>query len=405
MVRKKEKNFLFYIKIFSIICIIILCFELGYLINDKYFNYGKSIYFDSINAMSSFDNELVVVGSNNNNNKYYEKAKLSFYNNGFNKKFDKIYNKGYNSVFFDVESYENGVVAVGSFEKNFDEHKKKFRSALIVKYDYDGEIIFQNSFSVLDNSKFMAIDIYNNNYYVVGQSVYDDLTLGDSTKGGAYLLKYDRDGNIVWKTNFGDNKSAIYNDLYVTDKCIFVVGGNLNSGIVAKYNHEGKLLDYVEYEFTDRFGFTSVDFFDGTLFVVGGKELHNDVDAVIVKYDTNCNYIDEVIFDNGYNERFNKVIIDDNNSIVVIGSISTFDKDKNTKELNVLHYDGVVAKYKLDLKLIKSVYYGDNNDDHFTDIFLSKNNYFVSGYSSYTDDSYMSKFVIYSDALSVLEVK
>ena len=82
-----------------------------------------------------------------------------------------------------------------------------------------------------------------------------------------------------------------------------------------------------------------------------------------------------------------------------------YDKDKNNKDLNVLHYDGVIAKYKMDLQLIKSVYYGDDNDDHFTDILLSDNRYLVSGYSFYTDNSYMSKFVVYSDDLKVLEVK
>ena len=406
MVKVKEKKLLVYIRVFSVICVIILCFELGYLIDNKYFNFGDSIYFDSINAIDSIDDGFVAVGSNNNNEMYYEKAKLSFYDEKYNKKLEKIYNKGYNSVFFDVESFENEVIAVGSFEKDNIEHEDEFRSALIVKYDYSGNIIFENSFSILDNSKFMAVDIYDDSYFVVGQSIYDELTLGNSSKGGAFLLKYDKDGNVVWKSNFGDNKSAIYNDLYVTDDYIFVVGYDFNNiGILAKYDHDGKLMDYVEYEFTDEFGFTSIKFFDDILFVSGGKKTHDEIDAVIVKYDIDCNYISEVTFDNDFNERFNKLILDNNDSLVAIGSISMYDKDKNNKDLNVLHYDGVIAKYKLDLQLIKSVCYGDDNDDHFTDILLSDNRYLVSGYSFYTDNSYMSKFVVYSDALKVLEVK
>lgn len=252
----------------------------------------------------------------------------------------------------------------------------------------------------------MAVDIYDDSYFVVGQSIYDELTLGNSSKGGAFLLKYDKDDNMVWKSNFGDNKSAIYNDLYVTDDYIFVVGCDFNNiGILAKYDHDGKLIDYVEYEFTDEFGFTGIKFFDDILFVSGGKKTYDGIDAVIVKYDIDCNYISEVTFDNDFNERFNKLILDNNDSLVAIGSISMHDKDKNNKDLNVLHYDGVIAKYKMDLQLIKSVFYGDDNDDHFTDILLSDNRYLVSGYSSYTDNNYMSKFVIYSDALKVLEVK
>lgn len=406
MNKLKQEKILFYIKIFSIICIIILCFEIGYLVNHKYFSFGESIYFDSINAFDIFDDNLVVVGSNNNNENHYEKAKLSIYDKMYNRNLDKIYNKGFNSVFFDVISLDNGIIAVGSFEKDEINHNNGFRSALLVKYDYNGNIIFEKSFSILDDSKFMAIEAYDDYYYVVGQSVYDELTLGNSSKGGAFLIKYDKDGNIVWKSNFGDNKTAIYNNLYVSNKYIFVVGSNFNNiGIVAKYSHDGKMLDYAEYEFTDRFGFTSIKFLDDSLFVVGGKKTDNGVDGVIVKYDTDCNYIDEVFFDSDFDERFNKIIIDDSDSIVAIGSISMYDKDKITKDLNVLHYDGIIAKYKKDLKLIKSIYYGDKNDDHFTDILLDRNNYLVSGYSSYTDNSYMSKFVIYSDALKVLEVK
>lgn len=99
MVKVKEKKLLIYIRVFSVICVIILCFELGYLINNKYFSFGDSIYFDSINAIDSIDDGFVAVGSNNNNEMYYEKAKLSFYDEKYNKKIDKVYNKGYNSVF------------------------------------------------------------------------------------------------------------------------------------------------------------------------------------------------------------------------------------------------------------------------------------------------------------------
>ena len=131
----KEEKILFYIKIFSIICIIILCFEIGYLVNHKYFSFGESIYFDSINAFDIFDDNLVVVGSNNNNENHYEKAKLSIYDKMYNRNLDKIYNKGFNSVFFDVISLDNGIIAVGSFEKDEINHNNGFRSALLVKYD------------------------------------------------------------------------------------------------------------------------------------------------------------------------------------------------------------------------------------------------------------------------------
>jgi len=55
--------------------------------------------------------------------------------------------------------------------------------------------------------------------------------------------------------------------------------------------------------------------------------------------------------------------------------------------------------------MIDVVNYGDERDDYFTDIIFANEKYLVSGYSSYEDGSYMSKFINYSKALKVLEVE
>ena len=68
-------------------------------------------------------------------------------------------------------------------------------------------------------------------------------------------------------------------------------------------------------------------------------------------------------------------------------------------------YNGLIGKYKSDLSNIKLETYGAQRDDHFTDIKVVDNNYCVVGYSSYEDGSYLSKFIVYSDALKVLEVQ
>ena len=49
--------------------------------------------------------------------------------------------------------------------------------------------------------------------------------------------------------------------------------------------------------------------------------------------------------------------------------------------------------------------YGEQADDHFTDVLLVGDNYLVVGYCSYEDGSYLGKFIVYSDALKILEVQ
>ncbi len=410
MNKRKEKKILRIVKLLSILCIIILIIELSYLIYNKYFNEGESIYFDSINAVGVIDDNFVAVGSNNNNENYYEKAKISFYNEKCNKVLEKLYNKGYNSAFFGVDVFDGGIVAVGNYEATMEEKENSVRSALIVRYDKDGNVVFDEDFQILGNSKFMAVKSVDDGYFVVGQSIYEAMTIGNSNDGGAFLIKYDKNGNLEWKSNYGDSKTAIFNDLYIFDDYVYVVGCNYgNVGIIAKYDLDGELVEIVEYEYTDSFGFTSIVLNDDNIVVSGGKRTggtdDNCVDAVLVKYDLDCNYLDEASFDNDMNERFNRVIIDNNNDLIVVGSLASYDEDKVNKDVNILKYDGIIAKYKSDLKLVKGVFYGETRDDHFTDVVVSDGNYLVSGYSSYEDNSYMSKFVVYSDALKVLEVR
>ena len=57
-------------------------------------------------------------------------------------------------------------------------------------------------------------------YIVTGQSVYQSTKIGDKD-GGAILIKYDKDGNIIWNKSFGNNKNGIFNDIVIVDNYIY----------------------------------------------------------------------------------------------------------------------------------------------------------------------------------------
>ena len=88
-----EKKVYKILKLVAVICAIVLLVEVIYIM---FFLEKKSIYFDGINSVVSYDKYLVSVGSNNNNVNYYEKAKVTRYNPKKEKVFEKIYNKGFN---------------------------------------------------------------------------------------------------------------------------------------------------------------------------------------------------------------------------------------------------------------------------------------------------------------------
>ena len=397
MNREKYKK----IRLIIIICVFLLAFELFY-IGYRSFNSGqKPVYFVGINSLEVNNDSYVTVGSNNDNDNHYEKAVVSLYNSKKEKEYEKLYNVGYNSAFFDVLIDEDSLVAVGSFEKTKEEHNNSTRRALIVKYDSEGNVIFEHDFSVLDNSKFTSIIKSGDSYYVTGQSIYSNTKVGDDS-GGAILAKYDKDGNLVWSKTFGNSKESIFNDAIIVGKYLYVVGMSENhSGVIVKYDMDGNYISSGNYNTCDVLGFSGIVYLNDSIYVCGSKKLSgNDTNALIVEYDYDCDYVGEKSFETTGKGRFNKMVVDDHNNIIVIGTISG---EANRK--NISFTDGVIAKYNANLKLIDNVIYGDERDDYFTDVKINDGNYLVVGYSSYEDGSYMSKFISYSSALKVLGVE
>ena len=398
MNKKKVKR----LRIISLICVLILiceCIYIFYNLNEK----PKSIYFESINAVVANEKSYVVIGSNNNNDNHYEKAKISKYTLKKEKVFEKLYNVGYNSAFFGVVADGNNYVVVGSYEKNEEDHNDSVRRALIVKFDKDGNEIFSKDFQVLDNSKFTSIVKVGDDYLVTGQSIYKNTKVGNKV-GGAILAKYNKDGELLWSKTYGSNKSAIFNDLLVVNDNIYVVGTDDNYlGIIVKYDLDGNYIKHNDYKVTDSLGFSGITNVGKFIYISGAlRRDNNDNDAMIVRYNYDCTYIDQVVYTGLGNERFNKLVADDDENIIAIGNMAVAKKEDGVSEYN---YDGIIAKYDSELKMIDSVTYGDDRDDFFTDIVSFNNEYLVSGYSSYEDGSYMSKFIRYSKALKVLGVE
>lgn len=388
----------------ALILFILLIGEFVYVLY-QWFNRGEeSIYFDGMNAIVTLDNYYATVGSNNDNDNHFEKAKISKFNLNKQKTFEKLYNVGYNSSFFGVLMDDDDLVAVGSYEKTENDHNDSIRHALIVKYDKDGNIIFDKDFSVLDNSKFTGIIKVGEYYYVTGQSIYKNTRVGDSD-GGAILAKYDKDGELLWYKSYGSSKSSIFNDLLVVGDYIYTVGTDDNHlGIIVKYDMDGNLITYNDYKTTDPLGFSGIVNIGGFIYTSGALRRDNfDNDAMIVRYNLDCVYIDQVVYSGKGIERYNKLIVDDSEHLVAIGTMAIPTNDDGISEYN---YDGIIAKYDSDLKEIDSVSYGgDERDDYFTDIKFVDGRYLVVGYSSYEDGSYMSKFISYSRALKVVGVE
>ena len=393
----------YFLRFISILCILALIGELSYVVYCKYFQEKKYVYFDGVNAVVATNKYYAAAGSNNDNDSHYERAKISKYNLKKEKTFEKLYNVGYNSAFFGILLDGEDIVAVGSYEKTEEDHKDSVRRALIVKFDKKGNIVFEQDFQMLDNSKFTGITQVGTDYLVTGQSIYKNNRVGIED-GGAILVKYDKDGKLLWKKSYGSSKSAIFNDCKVINNYIYAVGTDENYlGIFVKYDVDGNFITYNDYKTTDSLGFSGIESIGDFIYISGAlRRDNNDNDGLIVRYDLGCEYIDQVVYTGSGIERFNKLMVDDQNNLVAIGTMAIETLEDGVSEYN---YDGIVAKYDANLKYVDSVSYGDERDDYFTDIIFVDDMYLVVGYSSYEDGSYMSKFIRYSKALKVLNVE
>ncbi|MBQ6539215.1 MAG: hypothetical protein IJL76_02940 [Bacilli bacterium] len=377
------------LKFLITVIVIILIIQLFYVLYFFLFARDNKFYFDGVNSISYYEDTYYTVGSNNDNTKYYEKGKVTSYDIDFNKVKEKLYNNEFGSVYYDLSVDEESIVTVGSFEEDKKAHKNKNSRALLVKYDKEGNVLFEKTFGKLDKTSFTGI-INDKDYYATGFSNSDK-----DKAGGAYLLKINKiNGNIKWKKHFGNKKYGKYNDLVKIDNYIYTVGlYDKNIGIVSKYDLNGKLIKHVKYKYTDDIGFSSISFDDEYLYVVGSKKDSIDSkykNAVLVKYNYDLEKKNEITY--GMNKsRYNKLLID-GDKVIVIGIYKKKD------------YNGIISMYSKDLEEVDVVFYGNEDDDFFTDIIKVDGNYIVCGYSSYKRN-YLTKFITYSNALKVLGVK
>lgn len=404
---KKLKKIL---RLIVVICVLVLILDIGVLIYHKFIKEEEINYFDSINSYEIINDKIISVGSNSNNDKGYEKAKITLYDSNYEKIWETLYNNKYNSNFLSVKHDGDNYVAVGNYEANKKEHEESVRSALIAIFSEDGKLLSEKSFQVLGNSKFTNLLVVDDGYIVIGQSIYENMTLGVSDEGGAVIIKYDKELNEIWKHNYGGSKSGLYNDLIIANNYIYVVGKDSSRlGIISKYNLDGSYISTNTYQITDTLGFTGITTDNNSLFVIGAKKTSEDqndydTDSLIVKYDFDLNNIGEKTYTGSGMERYNKIIIDSNSNLVIAGQTGVYNKSKSTPELNVFSYNGLLVKYNTDLDELLVEEYGEDEDDYFTDIKQKGDEYIISGYSS-VDNSYISKFITYTKSGKLIGVK
>ena len=391
-----QKRIVKWLKVIIIICIAIIVVELGY-ISLSYYNRSNSIvYTDTLNSFKKADNGYIVVGNSdfkksdfNDYEKDYNKAKFAKYNKDFKIEFESAYTKGYASYFSDVIEYSDGYIAVGGAQFSKEQVDDNATDGLIVLYDKNGRQKDTKTIQISGDTTFNKVLLVDDGFIVIGQSILQNMVIGTDPKAGALMIKYNFDLEEEWRVNYGGSKSGNFNDAIIDGDYIYLVGKDATRyGLIAKYTLDGEKVFAKSYEYTDTVGFSSIVKVGDSFFVAGSKTINIDAkdedkvtEGLIVKYNSNGEVEDEVTLSKNNNARFNKIIKDGDN-LVVVGHTYKIDEDKSTDTYNYLDYRGIIAKYNDNLKELSKKVFNGKGVDYFSDVINLSDGYLVGGASS-----------------------
>lgn len=335
--------------------------------------------------------------------------------------------QGYSNM---IETSDGNILTVGQYaSKNFDLPFSGVSDALIVKYDKDGKIIWKKNYSTSLIDFFSSVVELNGYYYAAGWVTKKGASFTTATN--LLLVKYDKDGNQIWEKEYsiygGDTVQAI-----ATDGTNIALVGYASSGYASSYyygyiatvNQDGTLLNLISSNKTAMY--TSITF-DGENYIVGGAYSYSNGKASLNKYSTDLTlqYSKELDYSGGITkiitatDSYYVVGDSDTNSFVLqtdldgqvlrestlsnkgtLSLTSIFENNGNYYVIgytnngefgdftlnNLQKYDTVVFKYDENLKLIEKNNFGTENDDVAFSGTIKDNRLYLVGYQSHNKE-------------------
>ncbi len=233
------------------------------------------------------------------------------YDNNGNVVWKKSFGGKSNDIFNSITTVSDGIVAVGiSWRNSFNNGDwkgvadKGERDATIVKFDYDGNVIWQKNFGGGDWTIYKSVTATADGIVVVGHAAPNSFGRADwkgvEGKGSwdAIIVKYDHDGNVIWKKNSDDSeRDEYYSVAAISDGLVALGYSGTNDIILVKYDNYGNVLWKKK---TDNNSFSIATVPNGFV-IAGGLYAYSEIewkneDAIIIKYDNNGNILWKKLF-------------------------------------------------------------------------------------------------------------
>ncbi len=363
--------------------------------------------YDTLNAVVLDQTDIVSVGSSNfkhsETNEYIKgvtKAKIMKLDTSGKLMFEKAYDSKRSSSFTSLSVVSDGYVVVG-YMVGDQENRSGKQLGLIAKYDKNGEFLWEKVYESSGNVQFSKVQVIEDGYIVVGYSAVSN-PKEDTIDGGALIFKYDFEGNILWQKFYGNPSKARFNSFTISDSVIYAVGKNEDDlGILVRCSMDGNIEWEKSYTYTDGAGFSDIASKDDSLFVVGSKKIlpnsienearkTNNTDAMLLKYNLSGDIEFEKVF-GGSNQDGYVSITTNRNDLFVVGYSNSFDSglkiftDGKKKT-------GILIKYDMSGDIERKAIFGGSNNDTMTSIITDNSNIYMTAVSNSKDGNILTEF-------------
>lgn len=363
--------------------------------------------YDTLNAVVLDQTDIVSVGSSNfkhsGENEYIKdttKAKIMKLDTSGNLIFEKAYDSKRSSSFTSLLVVPDGYVVVG-YMMGDQENRGGKQLGLMTKYDKNGELLWEKVYESSGNVQFSKIQAVEDGYIVVGSSAVNE-PKEDTVDGGALIFKYDFEGNIVWQKFYGNQTKAKFNSFTIADSAIYAVGKNEDDlGVLVRFSLDGNMEWDKTYTYTDEAGFSDIAQKDQSLFVVGSKKIlpnsieneerkTNNTDAMLLKYNLSGDIEFEKVFGGSNQDGYVSLTVN-RNYLFVVGYSNSLDSglkiftDGKKKT-------GILIKYDIDGDIERKAIFGGSNNDTMTSIITDNSNVYMTAVSNSKDGNILTEF-------------
>ncbi|PGZ89007.1 InlB B-repeat-containing protein [Bacillus sp. AFS029533] len=345
---------------------------------------------DHFNSVTVTGDDHVAVGYSDSTegellglNKGYEDAIIVKYGPNGNIKWTKTFGGSSGDAFNAVTTAGDSTVAVGYAASNDGDLtlKEGYINAIIVKYDRDGNVEWKNELgSVNSKNSFNSVTATSDGFITAGY-----------LNGDAVIVKYDNNGNQIWLKKFGGSESDMFHSVITTSDGYIAVGetssedGDVTgltegfpTGFIVKYDVEGNVIWKKAYGGRLFSSYNSIITTDDGVIIAGKASS----DALIIKYDVNGNVVWKKTFGGSGSDGFNAVTPTSDGFLAAGGA---FSNDGDLDHLNTDGEDALLVQYDRDGNVVWKKTIGGSVYDEFNGVTTNEHGILAVG-SAASDD-------------------